>query len=140
MGGKEWAISLALGFVALPLGALIRLVPNEPCERFFVMLWLLPETEVQLTQNLDRRQYQAPPNGSGQQMMKPRMSPPQNLENVPKLSRTRSVVNAKPGSASGSIVGVNESFLGSHHIQIRSIGDSGGCLCLAKKPVLTACS
>ena len=49
MGGKEWAISLALGFIALPLGALIRLIPNEPCERVFVMLRLLPKPEVQPT-------------------------------------------------------------------------------------------
>ena len=35
MGSKEWIISLALGFVALPLGALIRLLPNEPCARIF---------------------------------------------------------------------------------------------------------
>ena len=32
MGAKEWIISLALGFVALPLGALIRFIPNEPCK------------------------------------------------------------------------------------------------------------
>ncbi len=43
MGAKEWIISLALGFVALPLGALIRLIPNEPCERVFVKLRLLPK-------------------------------------------------------------------------------------------------
>lgn len=49
MGGKEWAISLALGFVALPLGALIRLIPNEPCERIFVKVRLLPKPEVQPT-------------------------------------------------------------------------------------------
>lgn len=42
MGAKEWIISLALGFVALPLGALIRLIPNEPCERVFVKLRLFP--------------------------------------------------------------------------------------------------
>ena len=46
MGGKEWVISLALGFVALPLGALI---PNGPCECIFVMLRLLPKPEVQPT-------------------------------------------------------------------------------------------
>jgi Ca2+-transporting ATPase len=45
MGAKEWIISLALGFVALPLGALIRLIPNEPCERVFVKLRLLPKPE-----------------------------------------------------------------------------------------------
>lgn len=45
MGAKEWIISLALGFVALPLGALIRLIPNEPCERVFVKLRLLSKPE-----------------------------------------------------------------------------------------------
>jgi Ca2+-transporting ATPase len=49
MGGKEWAISLVLGLIALPLGALIRLIPNEPCECVFVMLRLLPKSEVQPT-------------------------------------------------------------------------------------------
>lgn len=49
MGAKEWIISLALGFVALPLGALIRLIPNEPCERVFVKLRLLPKPEEEPT-------------------------------------------------------------------------------------------
>jgi hypothetical protein len=49
MGAKEWIISLALGFVALPLGALIRLVPNEHCERVFVKLRLLPKPEEEPT-------------------------------------------------------------------------------------------
>ena len=40
MGTREWVISLALGFVPLPLGALIRLIPNEPCERAFKKLQL----------------------------------------------------------------------------------------------------
>ena len=46
MGIREWAISLALGCVSLPLGALIRLAPNEPCERVFKKLRLLPKPEV----------------------------------------------------------------------------------------------
>ncbi|KAI9463279.1 calcium-translocating P-type ATPase [Lactarius psammicola] len=45
MGVREWGISLALGCVSLPLGALIRLIPNEPCERVFKELRLLPKTE-----------------------------------------------------------------------------------------------
>jgi hypothetical protein len=49
MGGKEWGISLALGFVSLPLGAVIRLIPNEPCERIFRMLRLLPKPEARPT-------------------------------------------------------------------------------------------
>ena len=46
MGTREWVISLALGFVPLPLGALIRLIPNEPCERAFKKLQLLPTPEL----------------------------------------------------------------------------------------------
>jgi len=46
MGGKEWAISLALGLIVFPLGVLIRLIPNEPCVRFFERLRLLPKPEV----------------------------------------------------------------------------------------------
>ncbi|KAI0033537.1 hypothetical protein K488DRAFT_47461, partial [Vararia minispora EC-137] len=40
IGGREWAISLALGVVSIPLGALIRMVPNRPCERVFSFLRL----------------------------------------------------------------------------------------------------
>ena len=53
MGAKEWIISLALGFVALPLGALIRLIPNEPCERVFVRLWLLPKPEPSMPPDME---------------------------------------------------------------------------------------
>jgi Ca2+-transporting ATPase len=40
ISGREWGISLALGFVSLPLGVLIRLVPNAPCARVFAFLRL----------------------------------------------------------------------------------------------------
>ncbi|KAH9025697.1 Ca-transporting ATPase [Lactarius deliciosus] len=46
MGVREWCISVALGCISLPLGALIRLIPNEPCEGFFKRLKLLPEPEL----------------------------------------------------------------------------------------------
>ncbi|KAH9025705.1 hypothetical protein EDB83DRAFT_2230525 [Lactarius deliciosus] len=46
IGTREWCISVALGCVSLPLGALIRLTPNEPCERVFNRLKLLPEPEL----------------------------------------------------------------------------------------------
>ncbi|KAH9159733.1 hypothetical protein EDB89DRAFT_1070862 [Lactarius sanguifluus] len=46
MGVREWCISVALGCVSLPLGALIRLMPNEPCECIFKKLKLLPEPEL----------------------------------------------------------------------------------------------
>ncbi|KAI0033543.1 hypothetical protein K488DRAFT_47506 [Vararia minispora EC-137] len=35
IGGREWGISLVLGIMTIPVGALVRLVPNEPCERLF---------------------------------------------------------------------------------------------------------
>ncbi|KAH9021975.1 hypothetical protein EDB84DRAFT_1511178 [Lactarius hengduanensis] len=46
MGVREWCISVGLGCVSLPLGVLIRLIPNEPCERVFKKLKLLPEREL----------------------------------------------------------------------------------------------
>ncbi|KAG6329880.1 hypothetical protein ID866_9209 [Astraeus odoratus] len=45
IGAREWGISLGLGAVSLPLGALIRLLPNEPFERLFTWLRLLPRQE-----------------------------------------------------------------------------------------------
>lgn len=45
IGGREWGISLALGFVSIPLGALIRLLPNRPFERLFILVRLLPKPE-----------------------------------------------------------------------------------------------
>ncbi|KAH9021976.1 calcium-translocating P-type ATPase [Lactarius hengduanensis] len=46
IGAREWGISVGLGCVSLPFGALIRLTPNEPCERVFNRLKLLPEPEL----------------------------------------------------------------------------------------------
>ncbi|KAG6837246.1 hypothetical protein H0H93_012641 [Arthromyces matolae] len=46
IGGREWGISLALGIVSIPLGALIRLLPNEPFEKFFTKVGLLGRPEV----------------------------------------------------------------------------------------------
>ncbi|KAG2036848.1 hypothetical protein BDR03DRAFT_1052346 [Suillus americanus] len=45
IGGPEWGISLALGFVSIPLGALIRLLPNGPFERLFILMRLLPKPQ-----------------------------------------------------------------------------------------------
>jgi Ca2+-transporting ATPase len=41
--GREWGISLALGFMSLPIGFLIRCVPNEGIERFFKKMGLLKD-------------------------------------------------------------------------------------------------
>ncbi|KAH9025702.1 calcium-translocating P-type ATPase [Lactarius deliciosus] len=50
---REWCISVALGCVSLPPGALIRLTPNDPCERIFKKLQLLPEPELLPTTRSD---------------------------------------------------------------------------------------
>ncbi|KAF5371839.1 hypothetical protein D9615_009535 [Tricholomella constricta] len=44
--GREWGISLALGIVSIPLGALIRLLPNGPFERCFKKMGLLGRPDV----------------------------------------------------------------------------------------------
>ena len=46
IGGREWGISLALGIVSMPLGLLIRLMPNAPFEKLFIKLHLLHNPEV----------------------------------------------------------------------------------------------
>ncbi|KAF8071684.1 calcium-transporting ATPase [Lyophyllum atratum] len=46
IGGREWGISLALGIVSIPLGALIRLLPNGPFETLFTKLGLLGRPNV----------------------------------------------------------------------------------------------
>ncbi|KAG6888833.1 hypothetical protein C0995_005708 [Termitomyces sp. Mi166 len=46
IGGREWGISLALGVVSLPLGALIRLLPNKSFEKVFKKLGFLGRPEV----------------------------------------------------------------------------------------------
>ncbi|KAG7089723.1 hypothetical protein E1B28_011378 [Marasmius oreades] len=45
IGGREWGISLALGCAALPIGALIRMLPDGPFERTFKRLGLLGRTK-----------------------------------------------------------------------------------------------
>ncbi|KAJ3873469.1 Ca-transporting ATPase [Lentinula edodes] len=53
--GKVWGISLALGFVSIPLGALIRILPNEPFEKLFAKLGLFGKSsEVLPTSTVDQ--------------------------------------------------------------------------------------
>lgn len=44
--GREWGISLALGFVSIPLGVLIRCIPTPPLERAFIKLRIMSSDEV----------------------------------------------------------------------------------------------
>jgi len=46
IGGRDWAISLALGVVSIPIGFLTRLLPNEPFEKLFNAVGLLGRYEV----------------------------------------------------------------------------------------------
>ncbi|KAF6754524.1 calcium-transporting ATPase [Ephemerocybe angulata] len=46
IGGREWGISLALGFVSIPWGAVIRCMPNEPFFKLFNALGLFGKPEV----------------------------------------------------------------------------------------------
>ncbi|EIN10054.1 Ca-transporting ATPase [Punctularia strigosozonata HHB-11173 SS5] len=46
IGGLEWGISIALGFVSIPLGALLRMIPNAPVEKLLRTVRLLPNPEV----------------------------------------------------------------------------------------------
>ncbi|KDR79013.1 hypothetical protein GALMADRAFT_64503 [Galerina marginata CBS 339.88] len=46
IGGREWGISLALGVVSIPWGAVIRCMPNKPFERLFKFTRLMSEPEV----------------------------------------------------------------------------------------------
>lgn len=51
--GREWGISLALGIVSIPLGALVRLMPDAPFEKLFIKVRLLPNPEVLPTKRPD---------------------------------------------------------------------------------------
>ena len=44
--GREWGIAIALGVVSLPLGALLRCIPNAPLQRFFVKIRVMPNPDV----------------------------------------------------------------------------------------------
>lgn len=51
MNGRDWGLSIALGFVSIPLGFLIRCIPTPPVERLFVKLKLMrdPNAPAKLT-------------------------------------------------------------------------------------------
>ena len=44
--GREWGISLALGFISIPLGVLIRCIPTPPLERAFIKMRIMSADEV----------------------------------------------------------------------------------------------
>lgn len=46
LGGREWGMSIGIGFASIPIGAFIRLLPNGPFTRLFIKLRILPNPEV----------------------------------------------------------------------------------------------
>ncbi|TFK28173.1 calcium-transporting ATPase [Coprinopsis marcescibilis] len=54
IGGREWGISLALGVVSIPWGAVIRCMPNKPFFALFDFLGLFGKQEVLPTATPDR--------------------------------------------------------------------------------------
>ncbi|KAL5531003.1 hypothetical protein ACEPAG_3879 [Sanghuangporus baumii] len=46
ISGKFWGISLALGVVSIPLGFLIRCIPNPPVERLFCKIGLMRDRSI----------------------------------------------------------------------------------------------
>jgi Ca2+-transporting ATPase len=53
IGGREWGISLAVGFVSIPWGAIIRCMPNGPFETFFKFTRIMGKHEVLPTVSSD---------------------------------------------------------------------------------------
>lgn len=48
IGGRDWAISIILGALSLPLAVLIRLLPPAPFERLMIKLRLFPDPSAPL--------------------------------------------------------------------------------------------
>jgi Ca2+-transporting ATPase len=46
IAGREWGISLAIGFVSIPWGAIIRRLPTKPFESLFKFIRLVREEDL----------------------------------------------------------------------------------------------
>ena len=57
--GREWGISLALGFVSIPLGILIRCIPTPPLERAFIKMRIMTADKVLPTDRPDTAEWNA---------------------------------------------------------------------------------
>ena len=56
---REWGISLALGFVSIPLGVLIRCIPTPPLERAFIKMRLMSRDEILPTTKPETAEWNA---------------------------------------------------------------------------------
>lgn len=41
--GRDWGISLVIGLLSFPIGALVRLLPSEPFYRFLIRCHIYPD-------------------------------------------------------------------------------------------------
>lgn len=57
IGGKEWGISLALGVGSIPIGALIRCLPNGPFQKFFQKVGLFGRPDALPTTSNEHQQW-----------------------------------------------------------------------------------
>ncbi|KAF8511511.1 calcium-translocating P-type ATPase [Gautieria morchelliformis] len=59
VGVREWGISIALGIMSIPIGYLLRLIPDEPVQRMFVKFHLMadPDVPVLPTLNAERGEW-----------------------------------------------------------------------------------
>ena len=54
---REWGISIAFGFLSIPVGALIRTIPNKPLRKLLILLKLMPDPNVLPTTTDDKEKY-----------------------------------------------------------------------------------
>jgi len=45
LGGRDWGISLIVGFISLPIGAIVRMIPTEPIHRVLIKMGLFPDPD-----------------------------------------------------------------------------------------------
>lgn len=48
IGGRDWAISIIIGLISIPWGALIRCIPTEPLERWAIKARIYPDPNAEL--------------------------------------------------------------------------------------------
>lgn len=45
LGGRDWGISLIVGFISIPIGAVVRMIPTRPFERLMIKMKLYPDPD-----------------------------------------------------------------------------------------------
>jgi P-type Ca2+ transporter type 2C len=58
IGGRDWAISMIIGLLSLPIGVLVRLLPTEPFERAAIRMNLYPNPNAMPEVSAERAEQQ----------------------------------------------------------------------------------